>query len=88
MEEIRSYQSYRAQLEMRNRELDRTRYLEQESNYYSSKIKKDLKNFIAEGSMKKNCSMKTQYNNLLNKSLKKNIPSTLSYSILPTFKKY
>ena len=54
-------------MERRERELDRTRILENQSNFYSSKIRSDFKSFLTETSMRVDCGMKNKYNNLLEK---------------------
>jgi hypothetical protein len=65
MEELKSFKTYLADREAREYEGSRMRQLEYESNYFQNRIKKDLKSFIKEGSIRKDCSMRKRYNNLL-----------------------
>jgi hypothetical protein len=60
--------------------------LEHEAKFYSSKIKRDFNNFIVESSIRRDCTMRKRYNQLLEKTLKKNYKNTCYYSTLPQFR--
>ena len=62
--------------------------LEQESTFYSSKIKRDFSNFLRESSIRKDCNIKNQYIRLLEKSHKKEYPNTFSASNLSIYRRY
>jgi hypothetical protein len=87
MEEIKSFRTYLADRELKERSLSRMKQLERESTYYESRIKKDLRKFINEGSIRQDCSMRKRYTNLLEKSLKKK-PACISSANLSHFSKY
>lgn len=62
MEELKSFEGFLADRRAKDNALSQMRHLEYESNYYQSRIKRDLKEFIREGSQRKDCSMRKRYN--------------------------
>lgn len=85
MEELKPFQAYLADRQAKENELSRMRHLEYESNYYQHKIQKDLKEFVHEGRIRKDCSIRKKYNHLLQKSLQRNYAS---FANLSQFQKY
>lgn len=82
---MHSFNSYLLQRESKERELSRTKQLERESSYYESRLKRDLRSFINEGSSRQDCSMRKRYTNLLQQSLQKR-PAFPSYASQATLK--
>lgn len=62
MEELKSFEGFLADRRAKDNAISQMRLLEYESNYYQSRIKRDLKEFIKEGGQRKDCSMRKKYN--------------------------
>jgi len=71
MEERRNFKTFILEKEHRERQQTKMNLLQQESDYYQYRIKRDLQQFIGESSVKHDCSMKAKYVQLLQKTLTK-----------------
>jgi hypothetical protein len=71
MEGRQQFSSYLADRQAKEYESTKMHYLQQESDYYSYRIRRDLRNFIAESSIRHDCPMRSKYAQLLHRTLRK-----------------
>lgn len=71
MEGRQQFTSYLADREAREYESTKMHYLQQESDYYSYRIRRDLRHFIAESSIRHDCPMRSKYTHLLHRTLRR-----------------
>jgi hypothetical protein len=84
MEELKTFEGFLADGRAKEAALSQMRHLECESNYYQSRIQRDLKQFIREGSQRRDCSIIKRYNHLLQKTAQR---SHASYANLNHFQR-